>query len=428
MSAPESEFEADLSAYLDGELDEARAAEIASFLEHSPRARALLADLEQIRRGLRRLPRLAPPPHLAAAVQRALPETAPAEQARHRVFRLELVKLGRVAAAVLLTGAGLWYFSAQSGPRSSPAESDAVARNQDRGPRKESTELTAPIYAAAPGDPASKSFVDNTPAAAAPAAEPAPSLARQAREADAVVDAASLRSESRTEQPPVVEVVVVARDEIEYATAQRALRSQPAAAEAANPDELEIEICSADLALLIDALEQAAPQRVHVDLAFRGSDMATIQRILGDVQRVPARDERVAGRGGSGARVAPGSAYLPASRPLLKDAEIASAEDSADDRTDEPAPDALSELLVILGRELLITDESDALGQRLRAARSQPRPIVSERRPAVSGTDVAGRVSEPDAPWPVGGARAATRPTGPDISLIVRLRIVPPEP
>jgi hypothetical protein len=96
---------ADLSAYLDGELDPARAAEVQRYLEESEDARRVLAELTTISDGLRLLPRVATSPEFTATLRREVEQRLhPQRPATVRSLRL-FFGLGAVAAALI---GGVW--------------------------------------------------------------------------------------------------------------------------------------------------------------------------------------------------------------------------------------------------------------------------------------------------------------------------------
>lgn len=98
---------ADLSAYLDGELDPPRAAEIERWLAESASARSLLAGLRAVSEGVRELPRAAAPPGLAANVLAAA--AAGASRSSLQVLLLRAVRAAmRVSAAAALIAIGVF--------------------------------------------------------------------------------------------------------------------------------------------------------------------------------------------------------------------------------------------------------------------------------------------------------------------------------
>ncbi len=94
----------DLSAYLDGELSQARAAEVDRLLAESPDARAVLAGLREVREQVRGLPVRRAPAQLSAGLDAALRAHAAGRAVwPRRVLQLG-VPLAAAAAAVLAVG------------------------------------------------------------------------------------------------------------------------------------------------------------------------------------------------------------------------------------------------------------------------------------------------------------------------------------
>ncbi len=108
---------ADLSAYLDGELDPLRRQAVERLLAESPDARGRLAELREVHEQLHMLPRLRVPAELGAGLQRQVEARWPGAPKRSawsgRMLRLG-VPLAAAAAAVLAVGLFLRY---QSRPR-----------------------------------------------------------------------------------------------------------------------------------------------------------------------------------------------------------------------------------------------------------------------------------------------------------------------
>lgn len=101
MAACDWLAEGELSAYLDGELPAARTEEVRGHLATCAGCREDLARLQVVRDTLQDLPRVVPPPHLAATIQRRLGEV----RKRQRVVaerRRVLLPLAGAAAAILL--------------------------------------------------------------------------------------------------------------------------------------------------------------------------------------------------------------------------------------------------------------------------------------------------------------------------------------
>ncbi len=138
---------ADLSAYLDGELDAARASEVERWLARSAEARAALDELRAVSRGLRDLPRLRAPAGLAdAIVARHADRPAGQQSAARRAVRPfgAWPRATLSAAAMLVFGVFLgWWTAGVSNsrelgaslafPDGGEAQSSDVARGGRRG-------------------------------------------------------------------------------------------------------------------------------------------------------------------------------------------------------------------------------------------------------------------------------------------------------
>lgn len=121
MTAREHEqLAADLSAYLDGELEAGRSAEVEHWLAESEEARGLLAGLRAMRAAVHALPRHPAPADLserirAAAARRVLlPAAIP-----HRYRTLRIALQYSSAAAILIACVYVGYLALQPDPRSS---------------------------------------------------------------------------------------------------------------------------------------------------------------------------------------------------------------------------------------------------------------------------------------------------------------------
>ncbi|MEP0846229.1 MAG: hypothetical protein HRF50_05335 [Phycisphaerae bacterium] len=98
---------AELSAYLDGELDPRRAAEIELWLAESAPARSLLAELRAVSEGVRELPHAAAPPGFADAVVAAA-AASPARSAQRALLLRSLRAATRVSTAAALIAIGVF--------------------------------------------------------------------------------------------------------------------------------------------------------------------------------------------------------------------------------------------------------------------------------------------------------------------------------
>lgn len=161
----------DLSAYLDGELDARRAAEIERLLAESPEARIYLDQLRAVANGLRALPRLSAPDALRAAL-RTRSATAPGTGARGRSWIIAL-RTGAIAAAL-----GIAWIAGQSfiGPATAP-QLGALRRDEPlvaaRETDEESDKKLKDQPTVALGIPAANERESNETPTAAPAPAPA---------------------------------------------------------------------------------------------------------------------------------------------------------------------------------------------------------------------------------------------------------------
>lgn len=138
MDASErEELIADLSAYLDGELDEARRAEVDALLRESEPARALLAELKSVSRGLAVLPRMRAPRRVAERIDGELRRRALRMRDAAGLLRLGVRLTG--AAALIAVGVFVGRFSLQpegAGPAAAPVvdalQAPEFARSEPR--------------------------------------------------------------------------------------------------------------------------------------------------------------------------------------------------------------------------------------------------------------------------------------------------------
>ena len=123
VSRERDNLEADLSAYLDGELSEARAHEVEQHLAESAEARRLLDELREVSGQLGLLPRRPAPDSLAAelACQVEIRQTPAAQPAarRQRIIRLfaQLSASAAVVAACVFVGYQTLKLPANVAPR-----------------------------------------------------------------------------------------------------------------------------------------------------------------------------------------------------------------------------------------------------------------------------------------------------------------------
>lgn len=97
----ESALRAELSAYLDGELDGARRAEVERWLAATPAARRELAELRAVAQGLAGIPRESAPPGLTESIRLIARDQLRGPGQRRLRQRYALLRVGGVAAGVL---------------------------------------------------------------------------------------------------------------------------------------------------------------------------------------------------------------------------------------------------------------------------------------------------------------------------------------
>lgn len=202
---------ADLSAYLDGELDPLRRQAVERLLAEAPDARGRLAELREVHEQLYRLPRLRVPAELGARLQRQLEAGWPGAPERSpwsgRVLRLG-VPLAAAAAAVLAVGLFLRY---QSRPRLQAQPRVVTQRLESKRPGAETPSPSLPLAAA-----------ELKKAERIPAQAVEPAIERPVSLGYAVPGVAP---QPTVPQEPAWVVVLQPRDEAEYAAIQEVLSS-----------------------------------------------------------------------------------------------------------------------------------------------------------------------------------------------------------
>jgi len=108
---------ADLSAYLDGELDPRRAGAVEELLSRSEEARRTLAELRTVSEGLRKLPRAAAPAELAPAVRREVERRLLFDDRspRRRVMLTIVARITASAAVIVACVAAGWLAIGRTG-------------------------------------------------------------------------------------------------------------------------------------------------------------------------------------------------------------------------------------------------------------------------------------------------------------------------
>ncbi len=320
---------ADLSAYLDDELNAARRDEIDALLSRSASARALLEDLRHISRGLAGLPRAAAPSGIAEQVLQQATGHSLAEdlKARRRLLFVQVASRAAASAAVVvLCVIGGWVLLVK--PAAEPGRSNTniveteiagrgieSGRNSERG--GEITRRNAGREPVAPRSPA-RTLAPETVASGTRKLPATPGLGGSGAAFENKQASAELRelhalgySESAFRAPApadqnvpesvtvAADIVVQARGDDDYAELTSVVDSYQAAGSAAyglafiQVDELAagtheamVQLPAGRLGEFVESLEQHAPGQVQVSMQFRGGDYPTVQRMLGQGERM----------------------------------------------------------------------------------------------------------------------------------------------
>lgn len=353
-----SDFEhlaADLSAYLDGELDAARAAAVDELLSRSADARRTLADLRLVRDGLRALPRVDAPRELASEViARALAHQSTFAR-RRNTWRIvvQITGLAAGAAGFMYLGARIATPPLETSHTSAlhfvpdslrdrapdPPAGDAVGRGADKSPEPGfladggARRGMGPAAEPVARDELTAALKTETPTLHdSPVTAPAPTVAFIAR--DSLVTGAGpttyraqdvqLGMPLAIENSPTVRVVVASRSQAEYEAASRLLaayesrsdelvqrklsndafqRSQTAQTPGAVGDdavagpELPTQIigCSEASPKLVSdicsELNRVAPSQVSVALEFRGPQLQNMHAVAQQIQPAPDSEQ-----------------------------------------------------------------------------------------------------------------------------------------
>jgi anti-sigma factor RsiW len=335
-------LEADLSAYLDGELSPERARDVEQYLAESESARRLLEELRAVSDRLAGLPRLRAPDELTAAMARHAERRVlfGDEQPRRpaRVIRLfvQLTASAAVIAACIFVG---WQVMQPTGVPPGPRlEGSPLAKSEAPSPSTEARHNTSAadeiIVAAKPADTGkqdvtARALFDQqvTPSAAAPldvavaagpidtaVTAPPPATEMMGLPAD---DAESLYAffQPESDETAVVSVLVRPENDTEYQAAVALLDHwtvPPASAAAplagsgslgeqgAAPESLgyaggaEIAgvertytVPAADIERCITLLEVSTPQRVSVELSLAAAHGEVLAQVEAAAKRVP---------------------------------------------------------------------------------------------------------------------------------------------
>ncbi len=302
---------AELSAYLDGELDAAHAAQIEGLLNRSQAARRQLAELKTVREQLRGLPLRKAPAELAQAVRRRLERQALLEPSRPGRLRRVLPWLATLsAAAVILMAVGLWQRARPAAPAASGpgnAKREALARRPATSAPSDAT-AAAVAQAAPPARPREP----DAPEAPAPPAVGGERVA--AGSGRPLTDATGSRRDEKAPRKPLayrpasdlltgpqLELVLRPEDSGQYVRALRVIDQWHGAAPAVVAGDVSGAPVLADghgsgrsphlrwaarltvmqTRQLLDQLGRTCPDAVEVTLRFAPRDMTLVQALVG---------------------------------------------------------------------------------------------------------------------------------------------------
>ena len=263
---------ADLSAYLDGELDDVRRADVARLLADSPTARHTLEELRAVAGQLTALPRLRAPEGLGVALAQQAARRVTSRSRERRILSLRIFVRATAVAAMLAIGVFLGYelhglapttgaHRGLDGASAPPVERSLAARPSSA----DSTSDERAKSAAAPG--AKRPASPTAGAAPALAAAPPPPTPR----AQAAIT-------TYYEDAPSVTIAVRPRDEHEYYACAAVLAewNAPAAVDAGKDRERLREFKSAEFAAAPSGtLDEVYHQVPATELAWRIDELAS---------------------------------------------------------------------------------------------------------------------------------------------------------
>ena len=300
-------LEADLSAYLDGELSGERAREIEDLIARSDEAARTLDELRAVSDAIGALPQRSAPPELMFAVTRKLAGQSPADSAGLRRQTRVLRLVGQVTAAAAVLAACV-YVSLHALDRRQPAYGVATVSRQEAPRPTESHELAPDVLvgieprvsrglaeeAATPEttrEPRERGRgvvqrghkksdvrgVERLPSAGAAGVVSA-DVATGGAEAAAGISLDGLAS-------PTVKVWITPASVEEYQAASDVLaqwrveNAPPKAGEDVNEDTYYF--AAADLSRRIGELNDSAPSRVRVQMSFSAADRGFLELAAG---------------------------------------------------------------------------------------------------------------------------------------------------
>lgn len=294
MSPAEREMLPDLSAYLDGELDAARAREIDEMLPRSATLRAVLEEIRSVSSQLRQLPRRSAPPELGERLRLAgLASAARPPGATGWGRALRFARAALLSAAMILVG---FVAARLFDPRSAVAPLPA-SQSQDL---IVSRRLQAPMGGAAiqPPEPANERAAPEmartaTPAPAGSSEAPVDGIASKSLTLGAL-EYLVARLANSSDAAPDVEITIQPREPETYGYALDLLSTYgfPAqdltlsaqrlgqAREGPQGVEIELDTPAEELGALLATLEQQSPGQVQVRLEFSASQLGQVQGLL----------------------------------------------------------------------------------------------------------------------------------------------------
>jgi len=327
----EEQLGADLSAYLDGELDPKRTSEIELLLERSEEARALLTKLRGMSRQLGDLPRMKAPEDLIDSLpaRRKLPIEQ--TRARKQSFNPRSVwltsKIAASAAVIVVCFYTGWIMhermtaapravamAVQSPPATPALVDEKSAVRGEKGVTSPERDFESEQYAKKGDDLASDPLEqlealgyvggydesEDEPVVAVLPPEPI-LAARESKkdepeEADARTAGAEIDSEPAAmpwlaDFTPTVEILVTPQDQAQFAAALDAVSvwSSPAGGGGAGRCGLREDVSQQDFTIrsspeqvsdLLRALEERTPRQVSVAMKFRSAELTQIRQMI----------------------------------------------------------------------------------------------------------------------------------------------------
>lgn len=338
-SADKDKLGADLSAYLDGELNEERARQIEKLLSESEDARRTLAQLRTVSQRLRDLPRERAPDGLPASLARSAERQVLFQQrppiGRARLFKLvtQITASAALIAACVFTG---WTVLQHTGAPAPPTVGHDVVATEPLGKRGKGEERLARRFSRAQPTPteaartgiaesdaeapavamleglealgyAGKSGPESS--TATPAASPPTAAGQDLRAAGRI--AAALGEAAKPEarhfalgavpvqaDHPTVNIVITPRDAEQFNAASHAVAQwqEPTPSTAGQKDssaaltqqEFVVQVPPDQFHEVLRSLDQQAPEQVQVVMNFNAADVGQLRHIVAPLETPPS--------------------------------------------------------------------------------------------------------------------------------------------